>query len=153
MFRDGTFVAANLDPIDEEQVQPNGVDLKLDSVLEPTGSGQIATDGKSIAEREQVSPEDGAYELTPGPYIAQYRETIAVPEEHIGFVHPRSSLMRNGAMLNTAVWDAGYEGKGEGLLVVHHPITIEAGARIGQFVLAKADHVGTYDGSYQGERL
>jgi dUTP pyrophosphatase len=55
-------------------------------------------------------------------------------------------------MLNTAVWDAGYEGRGEGLLQVHHPIRIELGARVAQFVLAAASHDDVYDGSYQGER-
>jgi deoxycytidine triphosphate deaminase len=76
-----------------------------------------------------------------------------VPEGHVGFVYPRSSLMRNSCMLNTAVWDAGYEGKGEGLLRVGHEIALETGARIAQFVLATADHEGSYEGSYQGERL
>jgi dUTP pyrophosphatase len=56
-------------------------------------------------------------------------------------------------MLNTAVWDAGYEGKGEGLLQVHHFVELERGARIAQLVLAEAGHEGTYDGSYQGERV
>jgi deoxycytidine triphosphate deaminase len=56
-------------------------------------------------------------------------------------------------MLNTAVWDAGYEGRGEGLLQVHHPIELEAGARVAQLVLARAGHTGTYDGDYQGENV
>jgi len=72
---------------------------------------------------------------------------------HIGFIYPRSSLLRNSCMLDTAVWDAGYEGKGEGLLEVYHDVEIEPGARIAQFVLAEAGHEGTYDGSYQGENL
>jgi dUTP pyrophosphatase len=54
-------------------------------------------------------------------------------------------------MLDTAVWDAGYEGRGEGLLEVHHRVELEPGARIAQLVLAEAAHEGTYDGSYQGE--
>ena len=61
--------------------------------------------------------------------------------------------MRNSCMLHTAVWDAGYEGKGEGLLEVHHEIEIEDGARVGQLVLAEADHETTYDGDYQGENI
>jgi dUTP pyrophosphatase len=61
--------------------------------------------------------------------------------------------MRNAAMLHTAVWDAGYEGRGEGLLAVHEGIEIEPDARVAQLVLAEADHEGTYDGSYQGENL
>jgi deoxycytidine triphosphate deaminase len=56
-------------------------------------------------------------------------------------------------MLHTAVWDAGYEGRGKGLLVVHRGVEIEPGARIAQLVFAEANHDGTYDGSYQGERL
>jgi dUTP pyrophosphatase len=55
-------------------------------------------------------------------------------------------------MLNSAVWDAGYTGKGEGLLEVHHEIELERGARVAQLVLADANHDATYDGSYQGER-
>jgi deoxycytidine triphosphate deaminase len=61
--------------------------------------------------------------------------------------------MRNSSMLHTAVWDAGYEGRGEGLLEVHHELAVERGARFAQFVLAAADHEGTYEGDYQGERL
>jgi dUTP pyrophosphatase len=56
-------------------------------------------------------------------------------------------------MLDTAVWDAGYEGRGEGLLEVYHPVELEPGARIAQLVLAEAAHEGRYDGSYQGEGL
>jgi deoxycytidine triphosphate deaminase len=56
-------------------------------------------------------------------------------------------------MLDTAVWDAGYEGRGEGLLEVYHTVELEAGARVAQLVLARADHEGTYDGTYQGEKL
>ena len=41
---------------------------------------------------------------------------------------PRSSLLRCGASLHTAVWDAGYRGRSQSLLVVHHP----AGLRLGR---------------------
>jgi deoxycytidine triphosphate deaminase len=56
-------------------------------------------------------------------------------------------------MLDTAVWDAGYEGQGEGLLEVYHPVELERGARIAQLVLAEAAHADTYDGDYQLEHL
>jgi len=61
--------------------------------------------------------------------------------------------MRNVTLVNTAAGDAGYEGRGEGLLQVTHPIEIERGARVAQLVLARADASGTYDGSYQGGEL
>lgn len=163
MFRSGGFVADQLGDLDPEQVQPNGVDLRLDAVLELVEPGSITRAGTTIGERgplptvalgagEEDDPPEG-YRLDPGGYILQYAETVSIPEDHVGFVLPRSSLMRNGAMLNTAVWDAGYTGRGEGLLQVHHDLTLERGARVAQLVLASADHDGVYDGSYQGERL
>jgi len=152
MFRAGSFVATRVDPVDDEQIQPNGVDLTLDDVLEQVEPGRVGTDGKTVGERESVETDDGVFCLDRGGYILQYAETIAIPEEHVGFLYPRSTLMRNSCMLNTAVWDAGYEGRGEGLLQVHHPIRLERGARVAQLVLSSADHDDVYDGTYQGER-
>jgi deoxycytidine triphosphate deaminase len=152
MFRAGSFVAAHTTPVEAEQVQPNGVDLTAAEIFQTRG-GRISRDGKQIGDRAAVAPDDdaGAYVLPTGGYILRYGETIRIPEDHVGFVYPRSSLLRNGCMLHTAVWDTGYEGRGEGLLVVHRDIEIEPGARVAQLVLAEAAHDGTYDGSYQGE--
>ncbi|MFB6079618.1 MAG: deoxyuridine 5'-triphosphate nucleotidohydrolase [Haloferacaceae archaeon] len=153
MFRAGAFVAGHVSPLAEDQIQPNGVDLTVATVLEQRTPGRIGREGKTVGDRRPVDADatDG-YRLDPGGYVVQYGETVHVPEGHVGFILPRSSLLRNSTALDTAVWDAGYEGRGEGLLRVHHPIEIEDGARIGQFVLAAASHEGTYDGSYQGER-
>ena len=153
MFESGAFVGGHLTPLDEEQLQPNGVDLTAAKVYEQTAPGRIGRDDKEIGDREAIEAVDGTFHLDPGAYIVQYGETVHIPDEHIGFIYPRSSLMRNSCMLHTAVWDAGYEGKGEGLLEIHHEIEIEQGVRIAQIVFAEADHEGTYDGSYQGENV
>ncbi|GAA0465322.1 deoxyuridine 5'-triphosphate nucleotidohydrolase [Halococcus dombrowskii] len=154
MYESGAFVAAQLAPVTDEQIQPNGVDLTLDAVFEQQNAGRIGVEGKTVGERRELDTDDtNSYSLAPGGYVARYAETIRVPDDHVGFIYPRSSLMRNSCMLHTAVWDAGYEGRGEGLLEVHHEIEIERGARIAQFVLADADHDGTYDGDYQGENI
>jgi dUTP pyrophosphatase len=154
MFRPGSVVAGHVTPTRGAQVQPNGVDLTLADVLEQRSPGRVGRDGKRVGERRALDPagDPPTYDLPPGGYVVQYAETISVPEGHVGFLYPRSTLLRNSCMLNTAVWDAGYEGRGEGLLQVHHRVEIEAGARVAQFVLAEADHDDTYDGSYQGER-
>jgi len=153
MFKSGRFVAEHLGDLREAQVQPNGVDLTLEAVFEQTGPGRLTRSGKSIGERQRLEATDGLYHLDPGGYVVRYADRIAIPEGHVGFLYPRSSLLRNSCMLDTAVWDAGYEGRGEGLLEVHHPIELETGARIAQLVLAEAAHEGTYEGSYQGERV
>jgi dUTP pyrophosphatase len=158
MFRSGAFLADHLGDLREEQVQPNGVDLTLGTVYEQVEPGHIGREGKTVGERRELDTVEGetgvaTYRLEPGGYVVQYAERIRIPEEHVGFLYPRSSLLRNSCMLDTAVWDAGYEGRGEGLLEVHHEIELEQGARIAQLVLAAADHEGTYDGSYQRENL
>ncbi len=164
MYRSGHFVDDHVEPTTDEQRQPNGVDLTLGAVFEQCEPGRIGRDGKTVGERRSVSPErdgeterddesGGTYRLSPGGYVVRYGETVAIPEDHIGFIYPRSSLLRNSCMLDTAVWDAGYEGKGEGLLEVYHDVELEAGARIAQLVLAEAAHEDTYGGSYQGENL
>lgn len=163
MFERGGFVAEHISPVTDEQIQPNGVDLTLDAVFEQRGPGRIGVDGTEVGERERrrehVTGEFGAddatdpYYLTAGGYVVRYAETVRIPDDHVGFVYPRSSLLRNSCTVDTAVWDAGYEGRGEGLLEVHHDIEIERGARIAQLVFAAADHDGSYDGSYQGENI
>ncbi|QCC46632.1 deoxyuridine 5'-triphosphate nucleotidohydrolase [Halobellus limi] len=152
MFRSGQFVASQIESVSDEQIQPNGVDLTLGDVLEQTEPGRVGVDGKTVGAREPVDADADVFDLDRGGYILQYAETISVPEDHVGFLYPRSTLMRNSCMLNTAVWDAGYEGRGEGLLQVHHPIRLERGARVAQLVLAEASHDDVYDGTYQGER-
>lgn len=156
MYKSGRFVANHIDPVDPSQIQPNGVDLTLDAIFEPIGRGRIGQEGKTIADRRELTPDSSngsEYHLDTGGYIVRYGEQVSIPTDHIGFIYPRSSLMRNGTMVNTAVWDAGYEGRGEGLLEVNQPITLESGARIAQLVLADADHDATYDGAYQQENL
>ena len=151
MFRSGRFVAAAVRDHADGAVQPNGLDLTVEAVFRQESAGHIGIDDKSVGDREEIEPEGGGYRLDPGVYVVRYGETLSVPDDHIGFVLPRSTLLRNSCTLDTAVWDAGYEGRGEGRLDVGHEIEIKRGARIGQFVLAKADHEGQYDGSYQGE--
>jgi len=153
MFQSGRFVASHLGDLREAQLQPNGVDLTLGTVFEQVGPGRIERGGKTVGERRELDPHGGVYRLDPGGYVVRYGDRIRIPEEHVGFVYPRSSLLRNSCMLDTAVWDAGYEGRGEGLLEVYHRIELEPGARIAQLVLARAAHEDTYDGAYQGEGI
>ena len=100
-----------------------------------------------------IHMEDEYYRLTRGPYVVQYSEKIQVPEDSVGFVLPRSRLIRSNNDLSTAVWDAGYEGRGEGGLNIRSLTFLEKGMRIGVFVLADAETNQMYDGSHQQENL
>jgi dUTP pyrophosphatase len=92
-------------------------------------------------------------EVAPGGYIAKYNEVVEVPKDALGIVLPRSSMMRSGATIFSAVWDPGYRGRGMGLMVVTNPLRLYRNARICQifFVRLEAAAEKLYDGKYQGE--
>ncbi len=153
MFKSGEFVSENIKPITDIQIQPNGVDLTLCCVFRQKEKGRVSQEDKQIGNREEINPKNNFYCLGPGGYIVRYNETVSIPEGHIGFIYPRSSILRNSCMINTAVWDSGYKGKGESFLQVYHEIEIEKGARIAQMVFSLAEHTKYYSGDYQGENL
>ncbi|MFW6070957.1 MAG: deoxyuridine 5'-triphosphate nucleotidohydrolase [Candidatus Bipolaricaulota bacterium] len=143
--------------IDENlQKQPAGIDLTVDCVERFIGEGRLDFDDSSrkIAAGEEVTGE----RLKGGEaYRVTYNEKISVPGDAVGLVFPRSSLMRNGCHLVTAVWDPGYKGRGQGLLQVLNPhgIVVEEDARVAQIVFFRLDEEAkeSYDGTYQGENL
>ena len=141
-----------------EHVQPNGVDLSLDAVWRLSERGRL---GRSNADRRLPAREavefgaDDWLELPAGAYGVRYGEWIEVPADCGGLVFPRSSLLRMGLHVPTAVWDAGYAGRGEGLLVVSNPygVRLQRGARIVQLVLFRLTEAAraVYRGAYQHE--
>ena len=150
-----------------EQLQPNGFDLTLGQVAQfagadgsGVGTGGAGQLGVSGADRELPStcPLPGAdgdwWHLKPGAYLATFNEIVSLPRNLMALCRPRSTLLRSGVSLHTGVWDAGYCGRGQALVTVHHPggWRAQRNARIAQLVflpLAEADAHG-YAGIYQG---
>lgn len=144
---------------DVAQVQPNGIDLTLDNVWRLHGGGVLGQSNaeRVLPERDALEPgEDGYYLLEPGAYLVRYRETVALPLDMMAFGRSRSSLLRCGAALHTAVWDAGYQGRSESLLVVYasEGIRLAPGARLLQLVFVRLEaSTHAYAGVYQRENL
>ena len=69
----------------------------------------------------------------------------------------RSSLLRMGAAVQTALWDPGYKGRSEALLVVSnsHGLTLQRDARVAQLVFIRIERADgeVYGGRYQGENM
>ncbi|NIQ06509.1 MAG: deoxyuridine 5'-triphosphate nucleotidohydrolase [Candidatus Korarchaeota archaeon] len=150
----GEKVAKFIKPLRAEQINPNGVDLRASTVLRNVERG-ILTHKRKIPKRVEVPSKKGVYHLRKGSYVVVYKEIVQIPDDTIGLVFPRSSLMRMGARLHSAVWDSGYRGRGEGLLVVHNDkgIHLKKGAKVGQMIFLSANASGQYQGIYQGERM
>jgi dUTP pyrophosphatase len=144
------------------QVQPHGVDLRLESVWCFADAGGIGRDAPGGADRTLPARAEigfdgaGAVHLEPGAYLVRFVEVVHLPTDLMALARPRSTLLRCGAALHTAVWDAGYEGRSEALLIVSNPhgLRLERGARICQLVFFALDAAGgAYAGAYQGENL
>ena len=142
-----------------EQVQTNGFDLTLRDIAVMQSAGRI-TVTKSRRVISDVSPLVfdglGDIELIPGTYLITYNEIVHLPKNIMALGRPRSSLLRCGVTVGTAVWDAGYQGRSQSLLVVYNTrgIRLQKNARIIQLVfLVLTGESGGYDGVYQGENI
>jgi dUTP pyrophosphatase len=140
------------------QLQPNGIDLRVDRIQRLTSPGLLgaAPNLREPAAREDVQPDaDGWWDLHHGGYVIGYAETVNLPVDLMALARPRSTLLRSGVALQSAVWDAGYSGRGEGLLSVlnQRGYRLQRGAAVIQLVflrLSSATAEG-YKGKYQNE--
>ena len=143
----------------EEQVQSNGFDLTLREVALLQSSGRIAVaDNQRLVSDLAPLVFDGLnfIDLMAGAYIITFNEIVHLPRNVIALAAPRSSLLRCGVMINTAVWDAGYSGRSQSLMVVYNPqgFRLQRNARIVQLVFLKlTQETEGYHGVYQGENI
>jgi dUTP pyrophosphatase len=137
------------------QVQPNGLDLRLDSIWSPVGAGRLGRAERELPARRAVRFDDRDWvHLPAGAYVAQLSETLNLPVDLMALGYTRSSLLRGGTALLNAVWDAGYRGRSEVLLTVFNPagVELQRGARILQLVFFRLTApTEAYRGAYQGE--
>src|SRR5919108_4425185 len=126
-----------VDLLDAGHIQPNGIDLSLGAIWRFAERGALgrSNDQRHLPPRDELAFDaEGWLELEPGTYGIRYAELVSMPSDCGGLCVPRSSLLRMGLHVPTAVWDAGYSGRGEGLLQVTNPhgARLQHGARIVQ---------------------
>jgi dUTP pyrophosphatase len=143
----------------DTQIQMNGVDFTLREVArfgpEP-GAIDFDNSERRTPETEPIDPDAaGWWKLAPGSYWIVYNEVVHIPEDVFALARTRSSLLRSGAQIGTALWDSGYSGRSGSLLVVHNPagIHLKRNARVLQLVFFALDAPAekTYAGRYQNE--
>jgi len=140
------------------QVQPNGVEMTLKQVEILTAAGAVDFDnsGREIPGSTVLEFDDEDWiHLPAGCYKILFNEIVNIPKDLAATAKPRSSLLRCGATLETAVWDAGYRGRSECMLVVHNPrgFRVEKNARVMQllFYHLNSEVAEGYSGRYQNE--
>jgi len=137
------------------QIQPNGLDIRLDSLWLPEAAGRLGREERTLPTRRELPFEPAGWAHLPaGTYVVRFCETVHLPLDLMALGFARSSLLRAGCGLLNAVWDAGYRGRSEALLAVLNPagFSVQQGARIAQLVFFRlGNSTEPYRGAYQGE--
>ena len=113
---------------------------------------------RKLPETEKIDfDETGWVALEAGAYLVTFNEIVNIPRDVAALARARSSLLRCGATLETALWDPGYRGRSQSLLVVYNPhgLRLKKNARLMQLVFLRLekDAEKLYDGKYQGENI
>jgi dUTP pyrophosphatase len=141
------------------QMQPSGMDLTLREVRSFASTGKLtcANSGRRISETAVLEYDERSHlHLPPGAFLVTYNEVVNLPLDVMALALPRSSLLRSGVSIQTAVWDPGYSGRAQSMMTVFNTsgFIVEKNARIVQLVFFKLELSTTgYNGSYQGENL
>lgn len=141
-----------------QQIQPNGVDLSLYSIQAIQSAGQLGfnNDDRILPSLAALEFTDGWIELPHGEYLVTYNEIVHLPLSLMALGRPRSSLLRMAVSVGTAVWDAGYQGRSQSLLMVYNPkgVRLARNTRLLQLVFFEIEG-GThaYHGVFQNENI
>ena len=143
----------------DEQVQSNGVDLTLRNISTLQSSGRIGTENNQriISNLTSLIFDELDYiDLGLGAYVVTYNEIVNLPRNVMALGTARSSFLRCGVAIHTAVWDAGYSGRSQSLLTVYNPqgFRLQKNARITQLIFYRlTEETEAYHGAYQKENI
>jgi deoxycytidine triphosphate deaminase len=140
-----------------------GYDLSLKAVQKvgiSTTDGKIGKVLKDRTELTTYSPINTikvdrmeGWLLYQGVYDITFNEGCKIPNNRVAFVKQRSSLYRNGAIINSPVFDPGFETQNMGtLLYVYETIFIEKDTRVAQIYFHECDPADKYDGQWQNDK-
>lgn len=141
---------SSLTELDEDSVQPNAVDLRLDRVWIMHGTFKIDEDNKVHRYKNEIEPDvEGYFTLNPGEYEISFKGLVNMGPDEAGYVITRSTLNRNGLFITSGLYDSGYDGSMAACLHVAGGLArIKKDTRVGQFILWKSQAVSSYDGDY-----
>lgn len=142
--------------VPEENISQHGIDLNLIKVEKLQGVGDIPIKGKTKLPIyiEVDFSADNYWCLQPGTYNITFQQGCKIPKDQMLLIRQRSSLLRNGGVLHSSVFDAGFETSNIGtVMVLTHPVNIEVGARIAQIYNHETTPVeNLYNGQFQRDQ-
>lgn len=133
-----------------------GYDLSVKEIkiLSPGSVGRVFKNKTELREFTTIQPVHGGWTLSPSYYEITFWEGCKIPNNYVGLIRQRSSLLRNGALLHSSVFDPGFETEFMGTFIaVFCPIYIECDARIAQMYFHECEPVAqAYNGQFQNDK-
>jgi deoxycytidine triphosphate deaminase len=137
-----------------------GYDLSLKAVNKIGNVGKVLKDKTELASYEPIEKVqlDGhrGWLLHPGAYDITFWEGCDIPSNYVGLIRQRSSMLRNGTVLHSSVFDPGFSTEFMGtVMVVNETIFVEEDARVAQIYFHECTPVGEenlYNGQWQGDK-
>lgn len=151
--------------IDEDNIQPNGIDFTVDDLYKLDRDASVfflGTRTKKHAKWEKMVPYDALHDNkfreqsfhlnSNSMYDFQSNMRVTLPEDGVSaFLIGRSTLNRNGLFITSGWYDSAFDGQISGMLRTSQlQAVIAKGARIGQIIFFKSDAAKAYNGQYQG---
>tara|TARA_Y100001972_G_scaffold18773_1_gene21460 strand:+ start:13733 stop:14215 length:483 start_codon:yes stop_codon:yes gene_type:complete len=132
-----------------------GYDLSIKSISKLKGNGKVLKDKTIVNELEDIAlnSEDNGWWLEPGTYDVTCNEGCKILSDTTGMVRQRSSLLRNGTIIASSIFDPGFYTDNIGtVMVVNERIFIEKDARIAQMYFHENEPGDLYDGQFQNDK-
>jgi deoxycytidine triphosphate deaminase len=172
MFTYPINAITNAEVLSDSSYQINGIDVTCDRLFRLTTNSNtvIPLDGKTTHTnqmeilthhqhtlndntRASALTKDDHWHLVGNVVAYPFMSDIEVeiPDGFCGWLITRSSLNRNGVIVQSGLYDAGFKGNIAGTLYKfnNNTVSLERGCRVAQFILAKAESRGLYNGQYQ----
>ena len=142
----------------DKQLQPAGFDMTLGkiSIFLSDGAIDFTNLNRRLASTKEIEF-DQCIKLKEGVYLVEVNEIVNIHRDLIAIAKPRSTLLRIGATISTAIWDPGYRGRSKLILRILNPhgIYLYKNARIMQMIFLKLckPALKIYKGIYQDEGI
>jgi dUTP pyrophosphatase len=161
LIKEKSLVAGYIDL--NTQLTPNGFDLTAACIHSFSSAGSLDFSNKErklpackevIPRKKNKGDEFGWWHLKKGIYKITANETVTLPKDILAVSFPRSSLLRMGILTHTGVWDAGFSGRSEFVLVVENTrgARIKQNARLVQLIFQGINETSHgYQGIYQNK--
>jgi dUTP pyrophosphatase len=161
LIKEKSLVAGYIDL--NTQLTPNGFDLTAAYIHAFTCAGSLDFSNKErslppckeiIPRKKNKQDKFGWWHLKKGIYKVTTNEIVTLPKDMLAISFPRSSLLRMGIFTHTGVWDAGFSGRSEFVLVVenHRGARVKQNARVVQLIFQGINETSHgYQGVYQNK--